>query len=447
MHHASRFIDPAVGFARPMVRRVRILFSAIKITAMVGLVISGVAINCGAGPACGVTHGGSSSVPGAWGRFLAFWNVFVQAAFSFIGTEIAAVTVGEAENPRRNVPKAIRRVFWRIIIFHLVGILIIGLNVPFNPPELISNSGGTASASPWIIAIKTAGIKGLPSLINAIILVSAWSAGNFDLYASSRTLYALAIAGQLPGFIQRCTEDGLPVWVVFVTSLFGALRIQLRVAVLDEGTILLNPSTPRTEKNLTGWLLYQAPELYFGRNNLTAVTELLKFYPTDPAAGSPYGTTNETFGKAAQYKRLTSVGGGLIFQARLRDHVRIATKFGVLVIPATINTLLAHFQPEMDYFRKGVQHISEIAFVFRALSISGLPIPRPYLQLEDSTFNYWLNFAYTLNPDPASGSYPYWPQYGKNATLLELGLDTHQIPDTFRAEPIEYIITTPSLYN
>ncbi|CAE6462165.1 unnamed protein product [Rhizoctonia solani] len=291
MHYASRFIDPAVGFALGVnywycwgialpveltaaaiviqywnttinisawvtIQYVLILiinfmgvrwygefefwFSAIKIIAIVGLIILGVAINCGAGPASTgyigfkywvdpgpfnqvATHVGASFVPGAWGRFLAFWNVFVQAAFSFIGTEIVAVTVGEAENPRRNVPKAIRRVFWRIIIFYVVGILIIGLNVPYNSPQLISNSGGTASASPWVIAIRTAGIKGLPSVINAVILVSAWSAGNSDLYASSRTLYALAVEGQLPRFLRRCTKDGLPVWAVFVTSLFGVL--------------------------------------------------------------------------------------------------------------------------------------------------------------------------------------------------------------------------------
>ncbi|KAH7341236.1 amino acid permease/ SLC12A domain-containing protein [Rhizoctonia solani] len=280
MHYASRFIDPAVGFALGVnywycwgialpveltaagiviqywntsiniavwvtIQYVLILiinfmgvrwygefefwFSAIKITAIVGLIILGVAINCGAGPASTgyigfkywvdpgpfnqvATHGGASFVPGAWG-----------AAFSFIGTEIVAVTVGEAENPRRNIPKAIRRVFWRIIIFYVVGILIIGLNVPYNSPQLINNSGGTASASPWVITIRTAGIKGLPSVINAIILVSAWSAGNSDLYASSRTLYALAIEGQLPRFLRRCTKDGLPVWAVFVTSLFGVL--------------------------------------------------------------------------------------------------------------------------------------------------------------------------------------------------------------------------------
>lgn len=157
--------------------------------------------------------------------FLAFWTVFVQAAFSFIGTEIVAVTVGEAENPRRNVPKAIRRVFWRIVIFYVIGILVIGLNVPYNSPQLLNNSGGNASASPFVIAIRTAGIKGLPSVVNAVIFISAWSAGNSDLYASSRTLYALAVEGQVPAFLKKCTKDGLPIWCVFLTGLFGLLTV------------------------------------------------------------------------------------------------------------------------------------------------------------------------------------------------------------------------------
>lgn len=170
--------------------------------------------------------------------------MFVQAAFSYLGTEIIAVTVGtnqfpcssvitllillslgEAENPRKNVPKAIRRVFWRILLFYVLGIFIIGLLVPYNSTELLDNSAGDASASPFVIAIKTAGIKGLPSVINAVILISAWSAGNSDLYASSRTLYALAIEGKAPAFLRKCTKGGLPVWCVFITGLFGLLAV------------------------------------------------------------------------------------------------------------------------------------------------------------------------------------------------------------------------------
>lgn len=67
---------------------------------------------------------GDGYVPGSWGRFLAFWSVFVQAAFSFIGTEIIATTLGEAQNPRKTVPKAIRRVFFRLLFFYVGGIFI-----------------------------------------------------------------------------------------------------------------------------------------------------------------------------------------------------------------------------------------------------------------------------------------------------------------------------------
>lgn len=163
-------------------------------------------------------------MPGSWGRFLAFWSVFVQAAFSFIGTEIIATTLGEAENPRKTVPKAIRRVFYRLLFFYVAGIFIISVLVNYDNPALLSTqNAGTAAASPFVIAIQNANINALPSIVNAVILVSAWSAGNSDLYAASRTLYALALEGQAPRIFRKCTKRGLPIWCVVVTGLFGPL--------------------------------------------------------------------------------------------------------------------------------------------------------------------------------------------------------------------------------
>ena len=153
---------------------------------------------------------------------MAFWATFVNAAFSFLGTEIVALAAAEAENPRRNVPKAIRRVFYRIVMFYIGGVIVIGWLVPYNSPNLLGNTG-TASSSPFVIAIVNAKIKALPSIINAVILVSAFSAGNSDLYASSRTLYGLACAGQAPHFLRYCTKSGLPVWCVSVTAVIGLL--------------------------------------------------------------------------------------------------------------------------------------------------------------------------------------------------------------------------------
>lgn len=146
---------------------------------------------------------------------MAFYATFINAAFSFLGTEIVALAAGEAENPRRNVPKAIRRVFYRILLFYVGGVIVIGWLVPYNDPRLLGAS--TAASSPFVIAIKNANIKALPSIVNAVILVSAFSAGNSDLYASSRTLYGLACAGQAPRFLRKCTKAGLPVWCVFIT--------------------------------------------------------------------------------------------------------------------------------------------------------------------------------------------------------------------------------------
>ncbi|KAK1215449.1 hypothetical protein PQX77_021932 [Marasmius sp. AFHP31] len=217
--------------------------------------------------------------------------------------------------------------------------------------------------------------------------------------------------------------------------------------VRDEGTIFINQTTPETDKNVTDWLLFQEPGLYFGISNETAVAELLKLYPADPAAGSPYGTGNETFGAAAQFKRLTSLAGDLIFEASRRDHVRTATKDGVDVWSYFLNASIYQNYPELYIY--GIQHTAEIVFVFHNVTAAtgGATIPDYFAKLEDTIFNYWINFAYNLDPNPTSCSYPYWPKYGSNATLISLGEEISLIPDTYRAEGIEYIINTPSLYN
>ena len=108
-------------------------------------------------------------MPGAIGRFAGFWSVLIQAAFSYIGTEITAIAAGEAKNPKRNLPRAIKRVYVRILLFYILGTFVIGLIVSPENPAL--NLGtGTAASSPWVAAIQQAGISGLPSVINGALL-------------------------------------------------------------------------------------------------------------------------------------------------------------------------------------------------------------------------------------------------------------------------------------
>lgn len=109
--------------------------------------------------------------PGDLGKFLAFVNALVLALFAYMGTELVGVTVGEAKNPRKTVPAAIRKTFYRIIFFYILGVLIIGMIVDSNSTLLLQatkrGTAGGASASPFVVAILSAGIDVLPSIINA----------------------------------------------------------------------------------------------------------------------------------------------------------------------------------------------------------------------------------------------------------------------------------------
>ncbi|KZT66151.1 hypothetical protein DAEQUDRAFT_482566 [Daedalea quercina L-15889] len=208
------------------------VFASIKVITIVGLIILGIVLDLGGGPnhdRIGFRywkHPGPfvqyNGIEGTTGRFLAWWAVMSQAAYSYIGTEIVAIAAGEAKNPRRNIPKAIRRVYARILLFYIGGVTIIGLLVPSNN-ESLNLAASTAAKSPFVIAIKIAGIKGLPSVINAALLTSACSAASSDLYVSSRALYGLALAGNAPKVFALTTKNGLPYISVILCALFSAL--------------------------------------------------------------------------------------------------------------------------------------------------------------------------------------------------------------------------------
>jgi yeast amino acid transporter len=206
-------------------------FCSIKVITIVGLIILSFLIDVGVGSQ-GVLgfhywkHPGPfvqyNNISGSLGRFLGFWSVLINAAFSFIGTEITGIAAGEARNPRKAIPSAVRKVFYRILLFYILGTLAISVICPSDAPDL-SFKHKTATKSPFVIAIKAAGIKGLPSVINAALLTSATSAASSDLYTSSRALYGLALNGQAPRIFARTNRYGLPYLSVFVSILFSLL--------------------------------------------------------------------------------------------------------------------------------------------------------------------------------------------------------------------------------
>jgi len=117
----------------------------------------------------------------------------VSATFAYTGCEVVGAAFGEVENPRKNIPSAVRQTLYRIGIFYIISVIAIGMAVPYTDQGLTSYGGHhDITSSPFVIAVTNAHIKVLAEIINGSLLVFTLSAVNADIYTASRTLFALA---------------------------------------------------------------------------------------------------------------------------------------------------------------------------------------------------------------------------------------------------------------
>ena len=154
------------------------------------------------------------------GGFFTILGVFMAAGFSFQGTELLGVTAGESEDPEKNIPRAIKSVFWRIILFYILAIFVIGMIIPFTDARLLSED---VAVSPFTLVFERAGLAFAAAVMNAVILTSVLSAGNSGMYASTRMLWDLARDGKAPKFLGKLDKRGVPVNALIVTSLVGCI--------------------------------------------------------------------------------------------------------------------------------------------------------------------------------------------------------------------------------
>lgn len=135
------------------------------------------------------------------------------------------MTVGEAENPRRNIPRAIKLTFWRILVFYVCSVFLLCMIVPYNSDELAFavDASTSAAASPFVVAIELAGIDTLPGFLNGCILIFVFSAANSDLYIASRTIHGLALKGQAPAFLAKTDKRGVPYFALGLSALIACI--------------------------------------------------------------------------------------------------------------------------------------------------------------------------------------------------------------------------------
>ena len=190
-------------------------FAGIKVLTVIIFLVVGIATIFGilGGHAIGLknfTIGDAPFVGGAKSIFM----VFLIAGFSFQGTELVGIAAGESENPEKNIPKAINTIFWRIILFYLGTIFVVGAIIPYMEAGV--------DTSPFTLVFQKAGIAAAASLMNAVILTSVLSAGNSGMYASSRMLYAMAKDGKAPAWLGKLNSRGVPINALILTTIVAS---------------------------------------------------------------------------------------------------------------------------------------------------------------------------------------------------------------------------------
>ncbi|KAF2663230.1 amino acid transporter [Microthyrium microscopicum] len=251
--------------------------SSFKVVVLLGLILLTIILALGGGPDHDRKGFRYWKDPGAFkpypgianeskAKFVAFWSVMVIAVFAYLGTELIGVTVGEAQNPRRNIPRAIKLTFWRILFFYVVLIFFLGMIIPYNSDALLKATkakANTASASPFVAAIVVANIRTLPGLLNVCILFFILSASNSDLYIATRTIYGIAKDGKAPHFLCKTDKRGVPIYALLTSACF-CLLAYLNVSS-DSSQVFTYFVNLVTIFGLLSWISILVSHIYFVR--------------------------------------------------------------------------------------------------------------------------------------------------------------------------------------
>lgn len=220
------------------------------------------------------------------GGVLSIISVFMIVGFAFQGTELVGVAAGESENPGKDMPIAIKQIFWRILLFYVLAIIIIGSLISYNDPQLLSSDLENIAVSPFTLVFKNAGLAFAAALMNAVILTSVLSAGNSALYAAARVLWVLAKEGKAPKFLKKVNKRGLPANALYMSTFIGMFCFL--TSLFGDGTVytwLLNAS------GLAGFLSwlgisithYRFRKAYVAQGrDLNDLPYVAKWYPFGP---------------------------------------------------------------------------------------------------------------------------------------------------------------------
>jgi len=190
-------------------------FSMIKVSAIIVFILLGLAILFGVHQQRPIGlenfHANGGFLPKGW---LGVWLALAFVIFSFIGSEVVAVTAGEARDPQRTVPRAMRSMLARLIIFYVGAIAILIGVIPWTQIQ----PGQSITVSPFVRVFDVMHIPAAAQVINFVVLTAALSSMNCNLYLGTRMVFSLARAGYAPEVLGRLSSKSTPLPALLFSS-------------------------------------------------------------------------------------------------------------------------------------------------------------------------------------------------------------------------------------
>ncbi|MFJ7668052.1 amino acid permease [Lysinibacillus sp. NPDC097195] len=201
-------------------------FSLIKIAAIVGFIILAVYVIVGAdsGAAIGTqnyTNDGGFFPNGVWGMWIA---IFVSL-FSYLSIEMIAVSAGEAKDPEKAVPIALRSAVVRLVLFYLLTLSLMLMIVPWGMAGI--------DKSPFVKVMEIMNIPGAAAIMNFVVLIAALSAMNSQLYISTRMMFSLSRGGYAPKVLGKLNRKNVPSVALFASVIGIAIATIFTVVKPD----------------------------------------------------------------------------------------------------------------------------------------------------------------------------------------------------------------------
>lgn len=206
--------------------------STVKLLVMSGLMILSLVLALGGGPDHKAKGFRYWQDPGAFAMskghmpeaLFATCGAMSSATFAYIGSERSGI-LARSPNVPKTMNRAIKHTFYRIMVFHLLGITLLGMTLPYDSLRLSFHPGSKErpAASPFVAALMEAGIAVLPHLLNVCILFFILSIATYDLFLATKALSDLALRRRAPMFLSKVNSNGVPVYALAASTCMATL--------------------------------------------------------------------------------------------------------------------------------------------------------------------------------------------------------------------------------